>query len=674
MSKSKLAFAPPIAPSIGFNIGVTGHRDANPALSENRAQISAVLEELFGLIDAHLEATQSQLGVQSPTKVTLHTLLVEGVDQMAANLALVRSWGLVSPLPFGKALNAAINAHPTDGAEAHFLLSGTGICSPSTQARATAINNLIAQAHCFELAEADDAIASLFMAKLLDPTDIAKAQAFSFASSQRVALAAQVMIEQCDLVIGIWDGATTSFTGGTGHTIALALSMGTPVLWINARAPQNWQILQVPEALAGVGNSPVETEPDLSLLKHLISSALDMGPVAKHGVQSRHLEGLMALDPKSWRARSHPLWHGYRRIEALFGAHRLAQRWRNLTQIYETPDQIAAGSASAQLQACTQLPGQQPDFVVQISLGISRRFAWADGISSRLSDTYRGGMVMSFLFSAFAIVGGIAYLPFATSAEKWIFALFELGLLAAILAITFIGQQQRWHGRWFETRRVAEYLRSAPLLLVLGVARPTGRWPKGTHTSWPEHYVRHAMRAIGLPRIALSSRYLHQALSTILLPHVSEQRNYHRDKARRLAHAHHRLDQVSELLFKLAVASVCGYLALKLAGTTHIISKDLVSSLSKLFTFLGVLLPTFGGAISGIRYFGDFERFASISDVTAHKLEGLIARIDLLLSGPENAMTYDLVSSLAHAIDDVVIGEIESWQAVFSGKQISVPV
>jgi len=32
------------------------------------------------------------------------------------------------------------------------------------------------------------------------------------------------------------------------------------------------------------------------------------------------------------------------------------------------------------------------------------------------------------------------------------------------------------------------------------------------------------------------------------------------------------------------------------------------------------------------------------------------------------------VSELAHAIDDIVVGEIESWQAVFGAKRISVPV
>jgi len=95
---------------------------------------------------------------------------------------------------------------------------------------------------------------------------------------------------------------------------------------------------------------------------------------------------------------------------------------------------------------------------------------------------------------------------------------------------------------------------------------------------------------------------------------------------------------------------------------------------SYFFTFLGVLLPTFGGAIAGIRYFGDFERFAAISEVTAEKLDAVHGRIRLLLSGPDCALAYGRAADLAHAADDIVVAEIEAWQAVFGGKHITVPV
>ena len=93
-----------------------------------------------------------------------------------------------------------------------------------------------------------------------------------------------------------------------------------------------------------------------------------------------------------------------------------------------------------------------------------------------------------------------------------------------------------------------------------------------------------------------------------------------------------------------------------------------------MFTYLGVLLPTFGGAIAGIRYFGDFERFSAISSVTAEKLDAIDVRARLLLAAPDAELDYGRVADLAHAMDDVVVSEIESWQAVFGGKNVTVPV
>jgi len=669
-----ILFSVPAAPAIRLCLGVTGHREANPAFSVNRGAIEEALSQVFDMFDmavAQERLTQPHKTV-APTR--MHSLLVDGLDQIAARQAKNRDWELVAPLPFGRKLNTAINAHPANADEAHFLLTGTGTCSPPTKARAAVIDELVDSARLFELADRDALIERLYLAKLTAPKDVNAAQAYSFAASERVALAAQVMIEQSDLVVGVWDGASTSFVGGTGHTIALALSMGTPVLWIDARNPRSWRILSVPEHLAVLPHLTGEPTQPLADLRTLVESVLRPTPGKAKAQKVDHEEGLKALDTEKWRPKSQFWWHGYRRVEALFGSEGMADRFRNLGVTYESPEAILTGSGQVQIEAARNLLKQDPGFVEKISADIHKRLAWADGISSHLSDAYRGGMVLNFLFGAFAVVGGIAYLPIASSEQKWIFAGFELVLLAGILAITWIGQKRRWHRRWFETRRVAEYLRHATILLTLGVARPAGRWPRGTQTSWPEWYVRHGLRDVGLPRVTITSAYLRTALSDLVLRHVAAQSAYHRQKAKRLHKTHHRLDQLSETLFTLAVVSVSLYLGLKLAGTTHLISKEVASHFSKLFTFLGVFLPTFGGAIASIRYFGDFERFSAISEVTAEKLDVIAERGAILLAGPDQLISYANVAELVHATDDVVVSEIENWQSVFGGKNITVPV
>jgi len=669
-----LTIIAPLPPRIRLSVGVTGHRGTNGALAANIAAIEAALGEVFAAIDAAVVkvAVPAERGHAAPTR--LHSLLVDGVDQLAARQGLARGWELVAPLPFGRRLNTAINARPSTGDDARALLRGEVPDDAGVAVAASAIAELTGRARVFELAERDEAIGGLFLAMVDAPGDVARAKAYDFEASERVALAADVMIEQSDFLIGVWDGGSTTFVGGTGHTIALALDRGTPVVWIDARAPSRIHILRVPETLAAImAGAAIESDAADDVAR-LVADAMKPVPGSKPGNHAKYLEGLAALDSEQWKARSQPLWHGYRRAEALFGADDNAGRFKSLRQTYEAPDAIADGSAREQMAAAAALPGQSADFIGHIRTDVLRRFAWADGISSRLSDTYRGGMILNFLFSAFAIVGGIAYLPFASTGDKWGFALFEMALLAAILVITFVGQNRRWHGRWFETRRVAEYLRHAPIMLVLGVGRPAGRWPRGAHTSWPEFYARHALRDAGLPEVTLTPAYLRGALSGLLLPYVNAQRDYHRAKAHRLEQAHHRLDRLSEAMFTLAVVSVSLYLLLKLGGAMGLISPDVAYNASKLFTFFGVLLPTFGGALSGIRFFGDFERFSAISEVTAGKLDAIAARLGLLLAAPDAAIDYARAAELAHATDDVVTSEIESWQAVFGGKHITVPV
>jgi hypothetical protein len=60
--------------------------------------------------------------------------------------------------------------------------------------------------------------------------------------------------------------------------------------------------------------------------------------------------------------------------------------------------------------------------------------------------------------------------------------------------------------------------------------------------------------------------------------------------------------------------------------------------------------------------------------VTAEKLDAVHSRIRLLLSGPDDEIDYGRVSDLAQATDDIVVAEIENWQAVFGGKHITVPI
>lgn len=618
-------------------IAITGHRESNAAFAANRSEIEAALARLFAIADSATQAAGSHMAA-----TRLYSLLAEGADMIAVEQALALGWDVTAPLPFGLDLTIAINVDSTD---------------------ASKMRAIAKQITLFELAEQDGEVAELRQAALARDDAVAH-QHYHTVVAERVATAGRILIEQSDILIAIWDGYTPGATGGTRHTIAAALGAGTPVIWIDASNPAHISCLRLPEELFALdGLQPMVPEDITSLFQSIIDAP-----------ESDQEERAGRFHTERWHARSYRRFHTYRRIEALFGAKGYRGRLGRLVQYYESPEAIAAGSGSEMLATAQSLPGAAPGFADKIRDDILRRFAWADSISTYLSDAYRGGMVANFLLSAAAIIVGIAYLPFASVDTKWPFALAEFLLLVSILAITTVGRRKRWHGRWFETRRVAEYFRHAPILLLLGVSRAVGRWPRGTETEWPEYYVRQVLRDVGLPPIAMSQGYLRAALQKLLLDHASGQRQYHEAKAARLTRVHHGLDKLSEWLFSLAVVTVATYLALVILEVLHLIPASWVNSVSKSFTFFGVVLPALGGAFAGIRYFGDFERFAAISEVTAEKLGDVEHRIETLLAVPDGQLRYAQVADLAHDIDEIVVSEIESWQSVFGGKQIAVPV
>jgi hypothetical protein len=292
--KSIISAPPP--PRLQLSIGITGHRASNAAFAGHRDQIDAALGTVF-------DGIARVLAFEAPTAapVRLHTLLSDGTDQLAAAAALARGWELVAPLPFGRVLNLAINAHPADAAGARALLAGDEPACTDLCARAEAIRSLYAKARLFELADADAWITDRYLATLGAPSDVAVAQQYLTHASERVALAGRVMIEQSDIVIAVWDGASRAFVGGTGHTIAAALDLGAPVVLVDANRPEVWRVLRTLESLTHSGKA--STEECAALLAGLVKDALSPGG-----------EGQDALADTTWRSHSNPFFHAYRQV------------------------------------------------------------------------------------------------------------------------------------------------------------------------------------------------------------------------------------------------------------------------------------------------------------------------------------------------------------------------
>lgn len=662
------------APRI-LHLGVTGHREGNAAYDAHAAEIESAISRLFAALEQRLAGQKSggqsggQSGSQSdgepreaPT-FRLLTNLAHGFDLMAAENALKRGWDLLAPLPFGKQINLALNTPGLSNDEIVAVANGGIPQDQNAHREYERLHAVSERARCLELADQDSFVREGLQILTRVALGSRAAQDVWLLVAERTRAASMVTIEQSDVLVAVWDGLSPSASGGTRDTMTKALAAEVPVVWIDARNPAMMRMLADPADLVAALENP---RPDgLDLIVEALSQAAESAWEEMEQARDH-------IDPLHWREKSSSHLHAYRRIEAMFGGG--GKAFGSIVQQYENPDRPDETSLGPVLREMEALPGADRDFVDRVRQSVVPRFAMADGIATYLSDAYRGGMTASFLLSAAAIIGGIAYLPLVGPELKWPFALLEFLILCAIVGITIAGTRGNWHRRWFGTRRVAEYLRHTPIMLTLGCARPIGRWPKSRDASWPELDARARTMVPGLPAMTITHEYLKEHARRVLRPYLVGQRDYHRGKAERLEKVHANLDHVSEWLFVAAIISVGGYLVLKLLAALSLIDPSIPDGLSKLLTFFGVAFPTLGAALAGIRYFGDFERFAAISDVTATKLDRLRRRADLLIEGDERDVNYHDFVDLAHAMSDVVIEEIESWQSIFGTKKMAVPV
>lgn len=645
-------------------IGVTGHRGDNPAMASGGARIAAVIGDILDRIAAAARAQGSAFREGGAgLAMGLVCPLADGADAMAAEAAWARGWPVVAPLPFGVALTAALTAHGVTRPEtARALASGAARAGEAgvTEAALAAMQGFrdrAARAHVFALAERDAALLERWAAALAaaEPSD--RLRRFQDLCSQRYALASRIVVERCDILIGVWDGESRASAGGTGHTIEMSLNDGVPVVWIDPAQPETWRVV---ERLSELDRRDAR-EDEAGRLARIVAAIAVPGDPEKPATRFA-LRGQAAFRRQRVRSRGAPWWSLYRVVEWSLGGSQGGKRtalWPRLAD----PARFAEAAWGRVIAQARTLAPDDPDFAARIATVAARRFARADAIATQLSDVYRGGMVANFALAWLAVTLGAVAGPAAEGVWGWRLLGVELALLVAIIALTWSGRSLfHWHTRWLESRRVAEYLRHAHVMGLAGVTRPIGVWPGATGDEWPEWYARQSVRELGLPRAVVTAEYLGQLVGEIAARHVGEQRRYHEAKAARLHAVDRGLERLGLAVFVLSAV----YLGARVAGYAEWAAPFGLGLVS-------VAGPMLAATLGGIRYFCDFDRFAEISAAAARRFAEIEAEIAAFDGAGARALDYEAASRLFRRIDDAVVAELESWQSIFGQKGLMMP-
>ncbi|HBL15870.1 MAG TPA: hypothetical protein DD417_03665 [Elusimicrobia bacterium] len=435
-------------------------------------------------------------------------------------------------------------------------------------------------------------------------------------TSEAYEAAGWVVLDQCDLLIAIWDGKAPRGLGGTGQIVHEALRRGIPTVWIHADAAA------VPDDHASCLLGWAEAGPRCGGQTSLLRERLRPVLMPKQREAAAVYYGERA---KSWNVGA--FWQLFRDLAGRRGLSLPALRLR-------PPD----GSGDAQ-------------------------YAWADHLANYYASVYRSSFLLNYLFGAAAVL--LALMPLALGSQDGhrhgldfsrIFAAGELALILAILANTWMGLKARWHERWLDYRLLAEYLRQASMLAPLGrleiISPPPSSDgagdPRGTWMYW---LARAAVREAGIQTRRIDAAFL-DGYKASLRSHLAEQRDYHERNAR-LLHSFGRT---------LAAAGAALFAATLVACGAHLFLH------SPWLTWVAAVFPAFGAAFAGIRSHAELELLVKRSEAAAAGIERLVRELDR----PDLLASSRVLGAVALDAAGLMIHENLGWRLVSEARPLEL--
>jgi hypothetical protein len=596
-------------PGNTIRVGVTGTRSrADADRPHVREQVTALLNRIARATGP--DGTGPRLQLVSP--------LAEGADRLAATCALDAHYELVCPLPFPQAVYEA-DFQQTPGSVDEF-------------------NSLLARAGGRVLA--------------LDGVRDDKAKGI-YAEARSYEAVGRLIVRNCDLIIGIWDGAPGKGSGGTADTIRYAATQGPPVVWIDATASAaapRW-IEDLHDLRHNAPPVPVEAKLDAYLTRLLHrpeppqhqdghGTLHGIGHIL-HAIRCRLSRGLHPACPLRAYLDERPNPAG-----GIWRAHGWLMRV------------LASGKNAPWME-----PNQPDDPIAMQWFG---RLKPAGERAGENAKRYRSSYVWVFALGAVALSAAAVSLGFSDNLDvKRGATALEFVVLALIGLLVILDGMLGWQRRAIEYRLLAELCRKQQALAPLAWAVPrASAWTRSAPQepiSWVGWLFSAWLRDTPIPHGTIDAARVKQAQATALTDLLDEQIEYHETRKAHTKGAGKRLVQLGEATFFAVLVVVVTKLVL-LAGT---VTPEVHEALLWL-GLAGAILPAASAGFVGIRAYAELEMLAEQSETMLKALRREKQRIAEL--EPDAPLASQALGSALAGVATLMLEDLEGWARLFRGK------
>lgn len=425
------------------------------------------------------------------------------------------------------------------------------------------------------------------------------------------------IVEQSDILLAIWDGLPPRGPGGTGDVVQQAQDRGIPVAVIPAAGAASlaWQ----------------DTPPGGDFIDAIVATAV-LPPADHSGFPQAYYDEIVA--PAPWAATA-VRW--FERA-VLAGAPRPP---------VQPPPPTAADPAAAPASLLADAPEHQ----------VEAAFAVADRLAGRYAARYRAAGLMRYGLVIPATLGSFIGNFGPDWAAPFGYAL-QFASLIAVLAFSARSSWSRDQRRFIAYRALAEYLRNARLLMLLGASIAPPRVPAHQErvADWAWWYGRGILRQAGLPGRFSDAAVVARARHAIRAA-AWDEIAFLRGRASRFSALARRLRLIGISLTIIGFALVAIHAAMVFVGA----GPGVIDMLNELALVLPAMAPVFLGLLE----FGEYGRLSTRYAAVAAELEAGVTALD------RAAPSRGGVLSVARRITDVMLAEGADWQLLIKARTMS---
>lgn len=625
--------SPPRA-RLALRVGVTGHRPNKLRSADEQLLRNQIHTALLFLKEIMIELHRHAGALYLPDAPILRVIspLAEGSDRLVAEAGLTLGFELQCPIPF-----------PRDEYEKDFESEDSCLCFRELLGRSTAVLELDGSRNSVESPDLESR---------------------SYEAAGRIAL------NQSDVMIAIWDGEPGK-KGGTAQMVTEAMRLGIPIIWIESSPPHalNVKLQEGKKKIPWEGSSQFVSEQLVKLL------APPPQPKPRHGEKKAKAD----LRQEYFSETQRKFTFGF--VWTLFRNFAAADFKQKIPAIRLEPFEQAGEKEWVNSRRLS--PGLPSAVLDRIDAGLENHYAWADQLANYYADAYRSAFVFNYLMAGFAVL--FAFIGYVTHTHNFhpyesysnkvgaTASVAEVFTILAILFFTIFGNRKRWHERWIDYRLLAEQLRQQRFLMALGRVLPSAPGVPAyvsdddPGNSWIQWHFRAIVREAGIIPARFDQRYLSAACLFLKTEGVDRQVAYHTMNAERLERADKFLHRAGYILFGLA--AVAGTLHL-LNYVLHIFDHD--GQVALYLTLITVVGPSFGAALTAIRFQGEFERVIKRSWAMKGQLQQISEELEKC-RGAKAQPSSNALSEIATRGAQLMTSEVLDWRTVFLERPLGLP-